>query len=68
MVVMPEALTHGALPWKPRDRERWVVVLRYTIKSGPRNARRSNVSDNTYEAYPEKWNETLSPETLELVR
>ncbi len=68
VVVMPEALTHGALPWQPADRERWVVVLRYTLKNGPRNARRSDVAENSYEAYPERWNETLLPETLELVK
>ena len=68
VVVMPEAVTHGALPWQPQDRERWVVVLRYVIKEGRRDAKTSNVAANQFEAYPEKWNETLSPETLELVR
>ena len=63
---MPEAMTHGALPWQPEDRERWVVILRYGIKEAP-NASESSASDER-EPYPEKWNETLSPETLALVR
>ena len=55
-------------PGSPADRERWVVVLRYTLKSVPRNARRSDVAENSYEAYPQRWIETLLPETLELVK
>ena len=68
VLVMPEALTHGALPWQPEDRERWVVILRYGIKDTPMNFKKSNVSTNECPPYPEKWNQTLSPETLELVR
>ena len=66
VLVMPEAMTHGALPWQPEDRERWVVILRYGIKDTP-NANESSAS-NERAPYPEKWNETLSPETLALVR
>ena len=29
MVVMNELVTHGALPWTPRDRRRMILVLRY---------------------------------------
>jgi hypothetical protein len=27
--MIPEAVTHGALPWLPRDRQRRLLVLRY---------------------------------------
>lgn len=29
IVLMPEATTHGVLPWYPKDRARWVIGLRY---------------------------------------
>ena len=29
VVIISELLTHGALPWKPQDRYRCVLVLRY---------------------------------------
>ena len=28
---MPEATTHGVLPWTPADRQRRVLVLRYQV-------------------------------------
>jgi ectoine hydroxylase-related dioxygenase (phytanoyl-CoA dioxygenase family) len=31
-IVMNEALTHGALPWLPTDRERIMLVLRYHVQ------------------------------------
>ena len=29
---MPEATTHGVLPWTPADRQRRVLVLRYQVR------------------------------------
>ena len=29
VVIISELLTHGALVWKPTDRERWFLILRY---------------------------------------
>jgi hypothetical protein len=29
MVVMPESVTHGILPWKPTDRIRRILQLRF---------------------------------------
>jgi hypothetical protein len=29
VVIISESLTHGALPWKPKDRRRIILVLRY---------------------------------------
>ena len=29
VVIIPECLTHGVLPWKPVDRQRRVLTLRY---------------------------------------
>ena len=30
--IMPEATTHGVLPWTPADRQRRVLVLRYQVR------------------------------------
>ena len=29
IVVMPECMTHGVLPWTPKDRQRRIMMLRY---------------------------------------
>ena len=54
-VIISELLTHGALPWKPKDRYRCVLTLRYR----PQHRGESRVS--------EEVRERLSPETLELI-
>ena len=53
-VVMNEALTHGALPWRPRDRMRMMLVLRYSLQY-------RSIRD-----LPDPIRDRLSPETLEL--
>ena len=54
-VIISELLTHGALPWKPKDRYRCVLTLRYR----PQHRGESRVS--------EEVRSRLSPETLELI-
>ncbi len=55
IVIISELLTHGALPWKPKDRYRCILTLRYR----PQHRGESRVS--------EEVRERLSPETLELI-
>ena len=54
MVVMNELVTHGALPWTPRDRMRMILVLRYM----PQYSRAADI--------PEAVRQRLTPDTLEL--
>ena len=55
-LVMPEAMTHGILPWTPADRIRRILVLRY----------RPQHKDSSSEI-PDEIRKRLSPETLELM-
>ena len=55
IVIISELLTHGALPWKPKDRYRCILTLRYR----PQDRGESRV--------PEELRERLAPETLELI-
>ena len=55
VVVMPECLTHGVLPWRAADRQRRVLTLRYRPhhrQAGP---------------IPAEVKERLAPETRELL-
>ena len=55
VVIIPECLTHGVLPWTPKDRQRRMLVLRYRPhhrQAGP---------------IPDRVKERLAPETRELV-
>ena len=54
MVVMNELVTHGALPWTPRDRGRMILVLRYM----PQYSRAPDI--------PEAVQRRLTPEVREL--
>ena len=55
IVVISELLTHGVLRWKPKDRDRRFLVLRYFPQyTGTHNL-------------PQPVLDRLSPETLELV-
>lgn len=54
IVIINELLTHGALPWTPKDRMRIILVLRYH----PQYTGGSEL--------PETIKKRLSPETLEL--
>ena len=54
IIVMNELVTHGALPWTPKDRMRMILVLRYH----PQYSGRSEL--------PQAIQQRLSPETLEL--
>ena len=56
VVVITEMLTHGVLIWKPEDRDRRFLILRYR----PQHM----LSLNTF---PEDIKARLSPGTLELI-
>ena len=51
-----EATVHGSLPWRPTDRQRRVLVLRYSPHDGPARPNRN----------PPEILVRLSPETVEL--
>ena len=55
VLVMPEAMTHGILPWTPTDRIRRILVFRYRPQH-----------KDTKSSLPEAIKERLSPEVLEL--
>ena len=56
VVIISELLTHGTMPWKPSDRLRRALVLRFT----PQHYGGSD-------SIPEEIKGRLSPETLELI-
>lgn len=56
VVIISELLTHGTLPWKPANRDRRTLVLRYLPQ----------YYGNTINL-PEEIKARLSPETLELM-
>ena len=56
MVIITESLTHGALPWRPPDRWRRILVLRYHLQTQGQAG-----------SIPEEVVERLSPETAELI-
>lgn len=55
ILIISELLTHGALPWQPKDRYRCILTLRYR----PQDRGESRV--------PEVVRTRLAPETLELI-
>ena len=54
-MIISELLTHGVLRWKPKDRDRRFLVLRYFPQFSGRHS------------FPQPILDRLSPETLELV-
>ena len=54
-IIMTEMLAHGTLQWKPKDRRRRTLVLRYRPQFKGQSA------------VPEELEERLSPETKELM-
>ncbi len=56
VVIISEHLTHGALSWAPKDRDRRFLTLRYGVQHlGPGRD------------FPDAFKARLSPETLELM-
>ncbi|MDA1141125.1 MAG: hypothetical protein O3B01_21365 [Planctomycetota bacterium] len=55
MVVMTESLVHGILAWKPKDRYRAILGLRY------------HPQDSDIGSIPEEIKQRLSPEVRELI-
>lgn len=76
ILMIPEALVHGALPWLPTDRQRRVLVLRYRphaslyIPTGPGGRMGSGGSFRARELPPNPMPaevlRRLSPETVAL--
>nr|DAC82023.1 TPA_exp: hydroxylase [uncultured bacterium] len=58
IVILCELVTHGALQWKPVDRTRRFLTLRYMTQ---------NKFTDYNSALPEEIKERLSPETRELI-
>ena len=56
MVIITESLTHGALAWRPADRMRRILVLRYHLQTQGQSG-----------GIPEEVVARLSPETVELI-
>lgn len=57
VVIISELLTHGALNWKPKDRDRHFLILRYIPHY---------TSYRSTDSFPKEIKAGLSPETLEL--
>ena len=60
VVIISELIIHGALSWKPKDRDRRFLTLRYmpqhlAVRGG-------------FDPFPEPVKARLSPETLELIQ
>ena len=61
VVVMSELMTHGALHWKPTDRDRRFLLMRYVPQF-------MGVTDNNLAfPFPEEILARVSPETRELI-
>ena len=58
VVIMPEHLTHGALTWKPRDRDRRFLIMRHTVQHMITRQRRP---------VPDAIRQRLDPETIDLI-
>ena len=65
-IVLPERLSHGALKWKPTDRDRRVLLYRYA----PQYLLMQHATTNDYDVRTEmedRFRDKLSPETQELI-
>lgn len=58
VVIISELLIHGALSWKPKDRDRRFLIMRYGVQ---------HVVTGSLQPFPEEIRVRLSPETLELI-
>ena len=58
VVIMPEHVTHGALSWKPRDRDRRFLIVRYNVQ---------HMLTGQQHPFPDAIRERLDPETIELI-
>ena len=58
VVIISELLTHGVLVWKPKDRDRRFLILRYMPQY---------TTYGTFDPFPDEIKAKLSPETLELI-
>ena len=59
---MPEALTHGVLPWRPTDRARHALLIRFGVahNGGPaNNSNNSTVRVVATSAHNYWWYDTL---------
>ena len=58
VLICSELLIHGALTWKPRDRERRLLTMRYGVQ---------HTVTGSVKPFSEEIRARLSPETLELI-
>jgi len=58
VLVMPEHLMHGALSWKPKDRDRRFLILCYYVQHMLTGQRRP---------FPDAIRDRLDPETIDLL-
>lgn len=58
VLIASELLIHGALTWKPKDRERRFLTMRYGVQ---------HTVTSSIKPFPEEIRARLSPETLELI-
>ena len=58
VVIISEMLTHGVLIWKPQDRSRRFLLLRYMSQFS---------AYSVFETFPKEIEDRLSPETRELI-
>ena len=58
VVVVSEWVIHGALPWKPQDRDRRFLILRYNVQ---------HMVTGSLAPFAPEIRQRLSPETLELI-
>ena len=61
MVIITELLTHGVLVWKPTDRDRRFLMMRYVPQFI------GSTDENLPFPFPEEILGRLSPETRELI-
>jgi hypothetical protein len=58
VLIISERLIHGALNWKPKDRDRRFLIMRYNLQ---------HTVTGSLEPFSEEIRARLSPETLELI-
>ena len=56
--IIPEHLMHGALTWKPTDRDRRFLIIRYNVQ---------HMLTGQRHPFPDAVRERLDPETIDLI-
>ena len=58
VIIIPEHLMHGALTWKPTDRDRRFLIVRYNVQ---------HMITGQARPFPDAIRERLDPETIDLI-